>query len=355
MSTPTKALIYCRVSSAGQRDEGHGLESQEHRCRQRAEQLGLDVAAVFPDTMSGGGDFMKRPGMVALLSFLDAQPNERFVVIFDDLKRVSRDTRAFLDLRDAFRLRGVQLQCLNFRFEDSPEGKFMETLIAAQGALEREQNGRQVAQKMRARMENGFFIFNAPLGYRYETMKGRGKVLVPNPPFDRIVRDAFEQYACGHLASQAEVKRFLESFPDFPRNRRGEVTQQRVTRILTQPVYAGYICSETYGLNWLKAQHEPLISLETYQKVQDRREGRPTAPKRANIGDDFVLRGVVCCDGYGVPLRSSWSRGKTKRYAYYLCQTKSCEHYGKSIPRTQAEDAIGALLKELSPPRHCSP
>jgi hypothetical protein len=28
--------------------------------------------AVFPDTITGGGDFMKRPGVVSLLSFLDA-------------------------------------------------------------------------------------------------------------------------------------------------------------------------------------------------------------------------------------------------------------------------------------------
>ncbi len=30
---PQKALIYCRVSSPKQKAEGHGLESQEHRCR----------------------------------------------------------------------------------------------------------------------------------------------------------------------------------------------------------------------------------------------------------------------------------------------------------------------------------
>ena len=30
---------------------------------------------------------MKRPGMVALLSYLDAQPDQNYVVIFDDLKR----------------------------------------------------------------------------------------------------------------------------------------------------------------------------------------------------------------------------------------------------------------------------
>jgi DNA invertase Pin-like site-specific DNA recombinase len=161
-----KAVIYCRVSSKAQESEGHGLESQETRCRQYAAANGYDVAVVFPDTITGGGDFMQRPGMVALLSFLDAQPDERFVVIFDDLKRFARDTRFHLDLRDAFRTRGATIECLNFKFDDSPEGEFVETIMAAQGALERKQNGRQVAQKMKARMQNGYWIHNAPIGYR---------------------------------------------------------------------------------------------------------------------------------------------------------------------------------------------
>ncbi|MEL7469755.1 MAG: recombinase family protein [Pseudomonadota bacterium] len=344
-----KALIYCRVSSRNQEEDGHGLESQETRCRQHAAARGYDVAAVFPDTMTGGGDFMKRKGMVALLSFIDAQPEERFVVIFDDLKRFARDRDFHFRLRDAFRARNTHIECLNFKFDDSPEGEFMETIFAAQGQLERKQNSRQVAQKMRARMENGYWIHNPPVGYRYETIKGHGKVLIPNPPFDGIIRDAFEGYANGRFQSQAELKRFFESFPDFPRNKHGEVKQQRVTDILTQPVYTGYICSEPYGLNWLKGQHEPLISVETFQKVQDRRTGTAKAPKRANIGADFALRGFVCCDGCGVPLRSSWAKGKYKHYAYYLCQTQTCDAYGKSIPRDKVEGAVGEIIKTLQP------
>lgn len=73
---------------------------------------------------------MQRPSM-ALLSFIDAQPNELFVVIFDDLKRFPRNTRFHLDLRDALRARGAKIDCLNFRFEETPEGKFFETIIAA--------------------------------------------------------------------------------------------------------------------------------------------------------------------------------------------------------------------------------
>ena len=97
-----RALIYCRVSSTKQRLEGSGLESQEQRCRAYADDKGYAVEAVFPDDVSGGGDFMRRPGMVALLSYLDAQPDKSYVVIFDDLKRFARDTEFHLKLRREF-------------------------------------------------------------------------------------------------------------------------------------------------------------------------------------------------------------------------------------------------------------
>ena len=152
-------------------------------------------------------------------------------------------------------------------------------------------------------------------------------MLVPNPPFDKIIREAFEGYASGRFQTQAEVKRFLEGFPDFPFLRNGVVKQQQVTRLLTQPVYAGYIHSEFYGINWLKAQHEPLISLELFDRVQERRNGTAKAPRRKNIGDAFALRGIVTCAGCNVPLRSSITKGRGGHYPYYLCQKKGCEHY----------------------------
>ncbi|MEM1363744.1 MAG: zinc ribbon domain-containing protein, partial [Pseudomonadota bacterium] len=61
------------------------------------------------------------------------------------------------------------------------------------------------------------------------------------------------------------------------------------------------------------------------------------------------MRGIAACASCGTPLRSSWSTGSTKRYAYFLCQTKGCEAYGKSIPRDRIEGDVGALLKKLAP------
>ncbi len=73
------------------------------------------------------------------------------------------------------------------------------------------------------------------------------------------------------------------------------------------------------------------------------------APARANIGEDFALRGFAMCGDCGKPLRSSWPKGKYKRYAYYLCQTKGCDSYGKSIPRDKLEGAFGEVVKTLEP------
>ncbi|MCD8570652.1 MAG: recombinase family protein [Alphaproteobacteria bacterium] len=38
---PSQAVIYCRVSSKKQATGGHGLDSQEHRCREYARAKGL--------------------------------------------------------------------------------------------------------------------------------------------------------------------------------------------------------------------------------------------------------------------------------------------------------------------------
>lgn len=344
-----KALIYARVSDIKQATDGDGLKSQETRCREYADGKGYDVVMVFPDIVTGGGDFVKRPGMVAMLALMDQHPDEEFVIIFDDLKRFARDRDFHFKLREAFRDRKATLECLNYRFDDSPEGEFMETIFAAQGQLERKQNARQTSQKTEARMKNGYWVHDAPYGYVYRTVKGRGKVLFPDEPVASIVREAFEGFASNRFASQAEVTRFCASHPEFPRNGKGQVVQQRIANMLNKPIYTGHICSDHYGIHWLKGQHEALISMDTFEKVQARRNGATYAPKRANIGDDFALRGTVVCACCEAPMRSSWSKGRTKHYPYYLCQTKGCKAYGKSIARDKLEAQVGEIVKTLQP------
>ncbi len=247
---------------------------------------------------------MKRPGMVALLSFLDAQPDRKFVVIFDDLKRFARQTDMHIKLRQAFKQRGADVQCLNFKFEDSPESKFIETIIVAQGELEREQNRRQVLQKMKSRVENGFWVFRVPVGYKYVSAKGGGgKILVQQEPQASVVREGLEGYASGRFATQTELRRFLEEHPDFPNDLPdGSIRSQTIVCLLNKVVYAGLVNAPVWGVSTRKGQHEGLISVATYEKIQERLNKGVYAPWRKDIKEDFPLRGAVACDCCGTPL-----------------------------------------------------
>ena len=342
------AVIYCRVSSEKQVEEGHGLQSQEHRCREHAATKGYDVEAVFPDSVSGGGDFINRPGMVALLSYLDAQSSKSYVVIFDDLKRFARDTEFHMALRREFKQRGATIECLNFQLEDTPEGEFIETILAAQGALERKQNRRQVIQKMKARLEAGYWVFHHPIGLKYAQTKEHGKILVRDEPLASMIQEALEGFASGRLQSKAEVVRFLDS-QHFPQNNRKMITFQRVNNILTQALYAGYIHHPGWDVPWLKAKHEGLISFDTFNQIQTRLRGRKQAPARPDLNEDFPLRGFVECEGCGGPLTAGWSKGKLKKYPYYLCGKKWCPDFGKSIPRAKVHEGFEDILESLQP------
>ena len=163
---------------------------------------------------------------------------------------------------------------------------------------------------MRSRILNGYWPFHAPVGFRHQASRGRGKILVPDEPLASIVREGLEGYASGRFQSQAEVQRFFEGHPASPKDGKGKVRSQLVTDILTRVTYAGYVEAPSWGISRREGQHEGLITLTTFHKIQERRAGVAKTPKRKDISEDFLLRGFVECGDCGSPLRGSWSRGR---------------------------------------------
>ncbi|MCJ2187903.1 recombinase family protein [Novosphingobium beihaiensis] len=296
-----KAVLYCRISDKSQT----GLGSQEHRCRQYADAKQYDVVEVFYDKVTGGGDFMKREGMVKLLRFLDDHPEENFVVIFDDLRRYARDTEFHLKLRRMMKERGATRECLNFNFDDTPEGRFNETINAAVGELDRETIARQSRQKQIARLEAGYAVYSRPpVGYKYvKAQHGRNKVLVPSEHAP-IVKEALEGFASRRFETQVEVANFLNAHPGFPKHAPGgTVRKGKVFDMLTQPLYAGYVVSKELGVTMRDGKHEGLISKATFAKNQERLTSRKKAAARRDLNRGFVLRGAVSCASCGGHLK----------------------------------------------------
>jgi site-specific DNA recombinase len=344
-----KAVIYCRVSSIKQVTQGSGLTSQETRCREYAKYKGYDVAAVFTDDMSGG--VSARPGMQEMLSFL--RQNRRTsspVVIIDDISRLARGLEAHLQLRADISKAGGTLESPSIEFGEDSDSILVENLLASVAQHQREKNGEQVRNRMRARIMSGYWCFKAPLGFRYERRPGHGNMLVRDEPLASIVQEAFEGFAAGRFQSQVEIKRFFEAQPQFPKFLpNGEVRAQAVADILTRPTYAGYIEVAEWDITLRKGQHEGLVSLATWKRVQERLTDTPKAPFRKDIAADFPLRGFVLCADCEKPMTSCWSKGSTRSYPYYICDTKACVSYRKSIKRDLVEEGFEKILKTLQP------
>lgn len=344
-----KAVIYARVSDHKQTTRGDGLNSQETRCREFAAYKGYEVVHVFKDDMSG--KFAARPGMDSMLSFLRKHSKNPHVVIIDDITRLARNLEAHIQLRSEISGAGGLLESPSIEFGDDSDSVLVENLLASVSQHQRQKNAEQTRNRMRARLQNGYWPFQAPIGYRYESRGGRGRVLVRDEPIASILQTALEGYACGRFQTQVEVKRFLESQPRFPKDLNGkEIRNQRVYEMLTRVLYAGYIEHEGWGVALREGAHDGLIDLRTYQKIQDRLKGTAKAPARKDISEDFPLRGFVLCDCCGKPLTANWSKSKTGvKHPYYLCRKKGCDLAGKSIRRDDLEGNFEAMLKTLEP------
>ena len=346
-SAKGKAVIYCRVSLTKQAVEGHGLTSQEARCREYARYRGYEVLEVFTDDITGG--IVGRPGMDAMLAFLEENRSERCVVVIDDISRLARGLEAHLKLRSDIGAVGAKLESPSIEFGEDSDSILVENLLASVSQHHRQKNAEQTRNRMRARAMSGYWVFQAPIGYRFERVSGHGKMLVRDEPLASIVTEALEGFASGRFETQAEVKRFLESRVEYPRDRNGEVLFQHVTRLLTRVIYAGYVDKPDWDIQLQPAKHEPLISYEAYQAIQKRLNGQAKAPARKDLNEDFPLRGFVTCGDCDRPMTAGWSRGRNASYPYYLCATKSCPSRGKSVRKERLEADFESLLLDLRP------
>lgn len=342
-----KALIYCRVSSAKQVQEGHGLESQEHRCREFARHNSLSVESVFQDGDISGSLF-ERPAMRQLLKYLDQHKGESYIVIFDDLKRFSRDVETHYRLKkELVKRRKAELKCLNFNFEDSPIGTFIETVMAGYAQLEREQNTEQVCNKMTARIEKGYWCFCPPTGYKYQNSIEHGKILTPVRPIANIVAEGLTAYANNILLGQVDLQRFLESKKLYRLLGAKKIHLEFVKRILTEPLYAGWVEYPKWKISRRRGHHRAIIAKATFEKNQLKLK-RPERKIRLTDRLEFPLRRIISCGVCSRKMTGSTSRGQYKSYPHYTCNNKECTATPKNITAGLLEEEYVRLLSRIS-------
>ena len=342
------ALIYGRVSSKKQVVAGDGLNSQLTACLNYAESKGYEVVGTFTDDLTGSA--LRRPGLDALFAVMQADPSRRYRIIFDHINRFSRDIYLHGDLRRLVDEMGGVLESPSMVYGNDSSSRLVENMSVVVSDYQRVHNKEQTNIRMRSRLENGYAVFYAPAGYRYGRVAGHsGKLLVRTEPAASIMVEALEGYACAQFETVADVQRFLETHPLFPKSKQGKVPHSRVGALLRNPAFAGLVGSAEWGIAFKKGHHAPLISVATHQRILDRLNGVNRAPSRKLLSADFPLRGFVCCADCDEPMTACWSSGSHARYAYYLCPRRGCASYGKSIRRETIEGEFETLLQSAQP------
>ncbi|MEM1276032.1 MAG: recombinase family protein [Pseudomonadota bacterium] len=147
MATLAKAdaVIYSRVSTRHQLEDGHGLGGQEYNCREYARRRNYRVIKTFQERAQSGGT-LHRPSFEALLEFVRAHGSEGMVVILDDISRFARDIKFHWELRDELKATGGKLESPTLKFGEDADSVLVENLLASVSQHQR-QKGRRTHQK----------------------------------------------------------------------------------------------------------------------------------------------------------------------------------------------------------------
>jgi len=147
------AIVYVRVSTGRQEQEGHSLDEQARRLIAAAEQDGYRPELVAE---TGSGKAVKsRPQLVAALARLDAGQAAALFVL--DLDRLSRSVVDFSQLLERSQRRGWRVRVLGLGSIDTgtPEGRMVAHTLAAAAQYEREMTAQRVTRQHEARRQRG--------------------------------------------------------------------------------------------------------------------------------------------------------------------------------------------------------
>lgn len=339
------AVIYCRVSSLKQVKEGHGLDSQEKRCRDYAQMMNWRVIEVYRDEGVSGAK-ADRPAFSRMMDDLSKRNDSTFVII-DDYKRFARDLDVYIHLKKGLDMIGGKLVSPSGNFDDSPEGEALEQVQAVFAELERKQNARQVRNRMKARLEEGYYVLGAcPFGYK----PGIG-VKVPYEPAASTVKEALEGYAYGTLKSFEDVARFMNSRSLTRYDGRTVLFDGDRAKLMLRGswFHAGYLECLAMDVTRRPARHKPIISTDVLELIELRLQKKPLPKYRKNLDRCFPLRGHLICGCCNRRMTAAYSGGRNKKYGYYTCKNGSCDMYNRNHKMESVHEEFETLLQGVTP------
>ena len=164
---------------------------------------------------------------------------------------------------------------------------------------------------MAEKAEQGLWPSYAPLGYRNVTGANGKKMIELDPHLAPIIVRLFEWYSTGTMSLKDVARKVRAEGLSF-RKSGDSVPLSTVHKILRKRIYMGDF--EWNGRVY-KGAHEPIVSRELWERVQEVLEGRH-AKRHRRAKHNFAFSGLISCGHCGCAIVGEM---KKQRYVYYHC------------------------------------
>lgn len=330
----SRAVIYVRVSSREQAESGYSLDAQIEACRRFVAEQGWTCVGEYVDA----GESAKtadRPNFRNMLTQLDADRGIGYVVVHK-IDRFARNLDDHVTIRARFKKWGVRLVSASEGFEDTPTGRMLEGIVASISGWYSENLGVEVKKGMYQKLRSGGWPSFAPIGYKNVRIDGSRKAeskLVIDEDTAHLIRQAFDLYATGEWSLRKLHAEMTKRGLRTPKGKPFSVS--KLAETLQHDVYAGMV---TWGGETHQGIHEPLVSMETFVKVQEVFRAHDKAAPRIRT-HTTCLNGSLVCVSCGSKLSTTLAKG---RFPYFYCVGRarkwtSCQEPYAPVDRIQSQ------------------
>ena len=311
-NSPKWAVIYCRVSTKEQVDEGNSLVSQERLCREYAIKEGYEIAEIFIEK----GESAKtadRKELKRMMEYCTKKKDTVQAVIAYKVDRISRNIADYSWIKVRLKKYNVIIRSVTEFFEDTPAGRFMESIIANVGQFDNEVRTERSVGGMKEAVQEGRYVWKAPLGY--DNVRIDNKATIAPNNVAPLVTEAFELIA--QRTYSTEIVRLMMKEKGLVDSNGNAVNHAYFFRLIRNPLYKGVL--RQFGMT-NKGTYPPLVSEALFEDVQAVLKGRKNKVKHyLKENPDFPLRRFVSNED-GKQLTGYWAKGKYKKYPYYSFQ-----------------------------------
>jgi len=219
----------------------------------------------------------------------------------DRISRNAGDLGKIVDLMDMGKL--IEIRTYGQKFSNNPNEKFLLMILGSQAKLENDNRSVNVKRGLRARCEMGWRPGTALTGYLNEKRTDRKCQIFTDPERAPIVKQMFEKVGNDHWSGR-KVYHWLKFELNFKTRGNKNLSRGNVYRILENTFYYGVFEYPEGGGNFYNGKHEPLITKELFEKVQEQLKREPMNRETREFAFTKLLKcgscgsGITACEKY---------------------------------------------------------